>query len=218
MFGAVVGPQNLLKDQFGIGRFPKQEVRYPLLATGPHDQIRSRPASGQAGGQRRLVDVARLQPASLGFFRQGPRRIDDVGLAAVVEGDLQQETVVMGGAGLGAVDDLQDIDRKVGAAAKDTHPDALAAQTLQVALDVALEQPHQFGNLGPRPAPVLGRKAEHCQAIDANLSRALDCALQRLDACPMAKGARQTARTRPAAVAVHDQRHVQGRALRLGRP
>ena len=48
--------QSLLIDQLGVGGFPEQEVRQPLLARGAHDHVdRRRARGGQALPQRFLI-------------------------------------------------------------------------------------------------------------------------------------------------------------------
>src|SRR5690606_20537511 len=124
---------------------------------------------------------------------------------AVVEGHLQQELVVVGGAGLGPFDDPGDVVGQAGAAAEDAHPHPLALQPLQVAGHIGAHQPHQVRDLLGGTPPGLGREAEYGQAADAQRRRGLHRALQRLDALAVTHGARQAAGLRPAAIAVHDQ-------------
>src|SRR5262249_49328752 len=58
-------------------------------------------------------------------------------------------------------------------------------------------------------APVLGGKAEYGQPLDAERLGPLDRAAQRRDPRPVPESARQPAVFRPAAVAVHDDGHVE---------
>src|SRR5205085_2014524 len=90
----------------------------------------------------------------------------------------------------------------------------------EIVADEALQEPHQLADLGGGPAPVLGRKTIDRQVADTKLSRGTHGAAQRFDAAAMTFHARQAAARRPAAVAIHDDRHVIGRdrsTARVGR-
>src|SRR5665213_2053000 len=179
---AIVGPKHVLEDQLGIGRLPEQEVGQPLFAAGADDQVGRQ---GLRGGQRRLegrlVDSRGVHPAIAYGHRQLARRVGDVGAAAIVEGDLQQEAVVVLRAGLRPLDDLQYVRAQPRAAADNADAHALAVQPGQVGLHIELEQGHELGDLMGGSAPVLGRKAEDGQLVDAQAGRGLDRALQRGD-------------------------------------
>ena len=62
---AEVGPERLREDELGVRRLPQQEVREPLLARRPDEevdlgQLRRR----EARGERLVVDVAGTRPSS----------------------------------------------------------------------------------------------------------------------------------------------------------
>ena len=59
------------------------------------------PAVDRPRCEQRLVQVGRPWPRRADVLGEGAGGVDDVGLAAVVEGDLQVEAVVVGGARLG---------------------------------------------------------------------------------------------------------------------
>jgi hypothetical protein len=83
-------------------------------------------------------------------------------------------------------------------------------QRRQIVADETAEQAKQVADFGRRARPVLRTEREDRQIKHAEfMGRANDPA-QRLDAAAVAFRARQTPRGRPAAVAVHDDRHVQG--------
>jgi hypothetical protein len=132
------------------------------------------------------------------------RGVDQIGPAAIVEGDLKHEPVVVGGLALGLFDDGGDVGRQSVAAAENAQAHARLLQPRQITGHIGPHQPHQVRDLLGRTAPVLGREAEDGQALDAEIGRGLDRALQRLDPLAMSHGARQAPGARPAAVAVHD--------------
>jgi hypothetical protein len=112
-------------------------------------------------------------------------------MAAVVEGHLQHETVVVGG----AASARSTISRMSGfrpvAAAEDAHPHAFARQLLQVVVDEALEQAHQFGDLGLGRRQFSVEKPNTVRHADAAVGRGLHGAAQGRHAGPVAEGARQ---------------------------
>ena len=86
----------------------------------------------------------------------------------------------------------------------------------KIVADEATQQSHQLADLGGGPRPVLGAEREDRQDFDAEIARRAHRAPQRLDAPAMTFAARQTARRRPASVAIHDDRDVP-RHRELGR-
>ena len=104
-----------------------------------------------------------------------------------------------------------DIGRQAFAFADDLHPDAALVQFGEVAADEELQQPHQVADLGFRPRPVFRREGVDGQPGDAHVGGGADGLAQRLDAGAMAGDARQAARLRPAAIAIHDDRDMLGR-------
>src|SRR5579859_1734939 len=160
--GAVVRPVDGLEDQFRVGALPEQEIGDPLFAAGADDQVGSGRRRGrEVGLEQGLVEVAGAGQPVLDSLGEGPGGVDDVGLSAVVERHLQVEPMIAGGAGLGAFDDLQDVRVEPGAPADDAHPDPLALEAVDVALEIGLEQTHQLGHLPRGTAPVLGGEAEY---------------------------------------------------------
>ena len=90
--------RDVLEDQLGVGALPEQEVGQPLLAAGADDQVGRRPParSTAAASNSRLVEVVRRRAGRRATASAKlARRVGDVGAAAVVEGDLQVEAVVV---------------------------------------------------------------------------------------------------------------------------
>src|SRR3990172_5959359 len=135
-------------------------------------------------------------------------RLDDLGAAAVVEGDADGQALV----GLCQLAGLADAALQVGRqgiqAADVQQADALLVQGGQLAVDDAADEAQQRVHLAARPPPVLGRKGEERQVLDTALAERLDDAADVLRAGAVARLARETALLRPAAVAVHDQGDV----------
>ncbi len=104
------------------------------------------------------------------------------------------------------------------AIADDADADAVAGQLGEVLGDRDQHQPHQPGDFFGRPLPVLRREREHGQVLDAAIGAREHRAHQRIDALLVAEEARHEALLGPAAVAVHDDRHMAGNArARIGR-
>src|SRR5581483_6783556 len=79
----------------------------------------------------------------------------------------------------------------------------------------ALVEVREEADLVERPAPVLGREGVDREVADAELQGALDGLEERLLAGLVALGALEPAPAGPAAVAVHDHRHVAGNPRRV---
>ena len=89
---------------------------------------------------------------------------------------------------------------------------------LHVALEIALQQPHQEVDFGPRTTQiVLERKGVERQPRKPDARSRLRHQLHALRALLMAQKALQRSVTSPAAVAVHDDGDVLGQTLRLER-
>ena len=77
--------------------------------------------------------------------------------------------------------------------------------------DVVAQELHQRGDLLERPLPVLRREGVQRQRAQADLARGAHHLAHRLGALAVPLDARQAVLLRPAAVAVHDDRHVAGK-------
>ena len=91
---AEVRPQRVAEVELGVGGLPDQEVGQALLAAGPDDEVRV----GQAGrvqgrADRALVDLVGRDAAR----GESPERVDELGPAGVVEGDVEQQPLAAGG-------------------------------------------------------------------------------------------------------------------------
>jgi hypothetical protein len=86
----------------------------------------------------------------------------------------------------------------------------------EVVADKTSQKAHQIRHFGRRPAPVLGRKAVDRQIAHAKADGGAHRDADRFDAAAMALEARQSARLRPTAVAVHDDADMRWRAERGG--
>src|SRR4029077_19949636 len=136
--------------------------------------------------------------------------------AAIIEGDGEIELVVGGGAGLGAVDDFEDVFLEIFALADHAHAHAFARKPVEIARDVKAQEIEQRVHFFYGTAPILGREAKYGEVAHAQIAGGLDRAPQRLHALGVPKGAWAGALTRPAAVAVHDDSDVTGRVGRCG--
>src|SRR3569623_2391109 len=85
-----IRPVLLDEDEFGIGALPEQEVREPLLAAGADDDVRIGHARGVESPANSIFgDVFGLEPARANQRRNTADRLHNLGLAAVVKGDLK---------------------------------------------------------------------------------------------------------------------------------
>src|SRR5665213_81486 len=72
VFGPVVGPIDVLENQFGIGALPKQEIGEALFAARADDQIGRRgEGRGKPRLERRLAQIGRPRPALFHGLRPG---------------------------------------------------------------------------------------------------------------------------------------------------
>ena len=100
--------------------------------------------------------------------------------------------------------------RQAAAVAKHVHAHALFLQLGDFLRDEFLEEIHECGDFGGGPAPILLGEREQRQHLDARVDRSFHRLAHGLHAGPVAERPRQPALARPAAVAVHDDRHVAG--------
>ena len=85
---------------------------------------------------------------------------------------------------------------------------ALIAQLRHLLRDVLLEQVHERGDLERRTVPVFVGEGKQGQHFHAGLDRAFDRFANGFHPGAVAERTGQPAFTRPAAIAVHDDRHV----------
>jgi len=123
--------------------------------------------------------------------------------SAVIERDRQRQAAVVAGQLFGLDQQCGDVVGEPFAAADHPHAHVVGVQFRQIVADEAFEQPHQQRDLVGRPAPVFGREAVERQKRDADFARRAHRAAHGFDSAAMALVARQAARLRPAAVAVH---------------
>ena len=89
--GAEVGPERVGEDELGVGRLPEHEVRDPELAGGADQQVDLGAARARRGAPR--APPRRRSSAARPSSTQPPRRLDELGPAAVVERDPEVERV-----------------------------------------------------------------------------------------------------------------------------
>ena len=201
--GAEVGPERVGEDELGVRRLPEHEVRDPELARRADQQV----DLGQVGGveprrDRRLVDLVRGEAV----VDAAPRRLDELGPAAVVERDPEAERVEIRGLALELCHPLAQVAGDAVAPAEEPGPHALLGEVGQLLVDRLAEDLHQRRHLVRRAGPVLGREGVDGERRDPEVDRGLDGASQRARALAMPCLDGQAAGRCPAAVAVHDDR------------
>ncbi len=92
--------------------------------------------------------------------------------------------------------------------ADDFQPHIVFVQLLRLGLEIVDEIFHQRVHLVLRTVPILGGKRVKREIFDAEFAGGADDFARGIRAAPVALDARQVARLRPAAVAVHDHRDV----------
>jgi hypothetical protein len=145
------------------------------------------------------------------------RRGQDLGPAAIGEGDVQVQARTLGRARLGVEDGARHVRPEAGTIADHLEADPLLDQRGYLRPQVVPQQSGQVAHLVRRALPVLGGEGEKGQPLYPGLGRGLDRAAHGLGPGLVAHGARQPAGGGPAAVAVHDDSDVAGHAERLPR-
>src|SRR5258708_15639550 len=148
-----VRPEGFREVEFGIRRFPDQEIRKALFSGGANDKVRL----GQVGMVEGVADV--LVGESLGVYPCGQKRldrVDDLGAAPVVDQQVQHPPLVGTGQRLGGLDLAKQLHRQPIAPPRDAELHALAVELFDLAIQCLREEAHQAVDLGARPGPVLG--------------------------------------------------------------
>ena len=133
---------------------------------------------------------------------------EDLLPGAVVESDDQSEPAVVAREVLRLAEKAGDIRRQAVPRADEAHLDGARVQIGEIAANEDAQQAEEIADFLHRPAPVLGGKAVDREPADIELDRGTHGAPQRFDATPMPLEPRQAALRGPAAVAVHDDRHM----------
>ena len=129
-------------------------------------------------------------------------------LRAVVESDDESEPAVVAREVFRLAEKAGDIRRQAVPRADEAHLDGARVQIGEIAANEDAQQAEEIADFLHRPAPVLGGKAVDREPADIELDRGTHGAPQRLDATPMPLEPRQAALRGPAAIAVHDDRHM----------
>ena len=174
-------------------------VRISRSGSGANDSARCRAMSSS-------VRLAR--PLGGARLRRAARGLRDVPAAAVVGADRQVQLGVALGLLLRLGDQAAQLRVEGRHVADHAHPDAELDQLVDLAPQRADEQLHQRRDLVGGTAPVLGAEREQRQVLDAAFPARLQRRAHGVDAAGVPEHARLAPGLRPAAVAVHDDRHV----------
>ena len=203
--GPKSGQRIEVEVELGVRGLPDQEVREPLVATGPDNHVRIRhPGRVQRSGDGFLVDLLWSQAA--GDELSG--RVDKLGSARVVEGDVELQAPAAGRGVEGPLDRGPSLGRKLFDAAKKPYTGSLGLQLRRFVADDLLQQEEEAAHFLVGPGPVLPAEGIQGQDFDATPDGVADDLADGLDASRVAFHLRLAAGLRPAAVAVHDDRHV----------
>jgi len=131
----------------------------------------------------------------------------------VVDGEAEPEPRARGGGALGGPDRRDERDREPVASPDDVQANAVLEQPRRLGLEMAREQAHERRHLARRALPVVGGEGEQRQGGYALIGSGFDDSADGVGARAMAGGAGETAAGGPAAVAVHDDGHVERSTL-----
>ena len=134
--------------------------------------------------------------------------LDELGAAAVVEGDPELEAIEVRGLVLERRHLRAQLRRHAVTAAEEARSDALLREVGKLALDRLVQELDDRRDLVGRPSPVLGGERVDRERLDAEVDCRLDRAAEGSRALTVPLGDREAASRRPASVPVHDQRDV----------
>jgi len=166
------------------------------------------------------VTISRVAIRSVaGSLREdGVHGIHNFRAAAVVEGDAQAHAGVCGGLLGGLAHVFLHAERKLIDAAEKTHADVVALDERHFFADIFTQELHQEISFDFGAAPVLNGKSVQRQSFDVEPRASFNGGAGGLGAVAVAGDSRKMAALRPAAVAVHDDRHVAWHAGKIKLP
>ena len=151
-------------------------------------------------------------------FDQAVDGVDDFGAAAVVDGEVEAESGVGGGLTDGGFEIVANLGGEKLPAADGVEADAVGLQTGELAVEIDTEQAPEGVDLIARPLPVLDGEGLEGESVDSGAGAALDGGANGVDAGFVTGDAGEAALTRPAAVAIHNNGDVGGKAGGIDEP
>jgi len=151
-----------------------------------------------------MPSIRRSSPRRGGGGPRAPRA------GAIIECNGEIEFRILPRHRLGLVNQHENVVGQAFTGADDADARALAVQLGEVALNIGPEQGEERIDLCQRTRPVLRGKGKHRQAGDAHIGGSRHGPAQRLDPALMTNRSRKPPSTRPASIAVHDDRHMVG--------
>jgi hypothetical protein len=158
-----------------------------------------------------VPNVARVQLPGIDGFGQAAGGRDQLLPAAIAQRHDEGQPPVVGGPCLGLLDQAHDIGRQAVALANEAQAHAALVQLGDLGPQVAAQQAHQAVDLVGGTLPVLRGEGIDGEVGNPQLDRRRDGVPQGLGAASVARRARQPTGLGPAAIAVHDDRHMSGR-------
>ena len=138
----------------------------------------------------------------------GVHGIDDFRAATVVEGDAQAHAGVCGGLLGGLAYIFLHSQGKLIDAAEKTHADVIALDERHFFADIFAQELHEEIGFDFGAAPILDGKSVEGQRFDVEPRASFNGGAGSLGAVAVASDSRKMTALRPAAVAIHDDRHV----------
>ena len=163
-------------------------------------------------GNHFLGDVGRLDLAGLDFLGQAADGVHNFDATAIAQRHHQGQAVVLGENGDGFFEVVLHHVGQPPDLADDFQPHVVFVQLGRFGFQVMDEIFHQRVHLLLRPVPIFGGKGVEGQVFDAQLAGVADDGAGGFRPLAVALDAWQPALFGPAAVAIHDHRHVLGQA------
>src|SRR5581483_5072900 len=143
-----------------------------------------------------------------------PHRLDDLVSPAVVEGNVERQSVIVARAFNSFVDFALQNGRQALQPSQVAQLNAVRIQVIQFVVNDAFQDVHQAAHFRLRAAPVFRGEGVDGQDFDAELAAGAQNTAQILHACLVPGQPGHPARLRPPSVAIHDDGKVVRHTLR----
>jgi len=177
-----------------------------LLAASADEQVDVSGSAAQHFGKYRAERFLR----EFGHFVEAAGGVVDGIASGVVDGQTQVQARSAGGGRFRVDDGLAKSGGNAIAAANDAQADAFVDAVRGFGQKIFVEDAQNSGDFRWWPLPIGGRQCKKCERVDAETWRRFDDCACGLSPGAMPRGARQAASSGPAAIAVGDDRDVNG--------
>ena len=157
-----------------------------------------------------FVDAARTQASRSHALGDGSRGVGQLGAPTVVDAHDQVQSLAMSGRSVSLFQRLDHARPQARAASAPAHVHAPLRQLVGAPCEYVGGVVHDEGDLGGRSLPILCREGVDAEVAHARVDCPRDGVHKRILPRPVALGAGQAARVRPAPISVHDEGDVCG--------